>query len=422
MNVALGFGTESYAHLLAAFSCAYACASLPAGLAADMRDRVPLLAIACAGWACAMCMHGCATSVGVLLASRALHGVSAAFCSPVANSLIADAFSAEQRGGAYSVYVSALYAGTALAILSGGGGGRLGTPAAGVALALGWRSSACAVGGVSALAALALLVGVPEPRRQAAPAPPTAHAGLASRGVRSVRRVLGCETARLALCAVAVRMVAGLTIMSWLPPHCKARFPTEERAFASLYAAAVCGGGMLSAVLGGFASDAVGRRFATAPHARAAVPLVGSVLAAPLFVVALTRSSLNGTMAWFFLHVLCSEVWLGPTLSILAGALPPDARGTAQGLCNFAQIGGGLLQSAFAPAASRFGLANALLVTVPAAYAASAGVFAALLRSGASTALNASSRGLLPSRQLDAGIAGSAGAISGPQQKRDPFL
>lgn len=376
VNAALGLSPQAYATLLAAFSCAYACASIPAGLVADVCERVPTLALSCGCWSLAMCLHAAATSASALMLSRLLHGAAAAFCSPVANSLIADAFGAEQRGGAYSVYASGLYVGTALAILGGGGLPlpRLGRPA----LQLGWRACAWAVAAASALAASVLLLGVPEPSRQGVPRARAPRSGLAAESARSVRRVLACRPALLSLCAVSVRMCAGYTIASWLPPHCKARFPGEERAFAALYASAVCGGGLLASLGGGFLSDAISRKSGR-PHARAAVPLVGSLLAAPLFLMAGTRSSLRGTMLWFFMHVLCAEVWLGPTAATMLGSLPADARGMAQGLSNFVQVGAGLLQAAIAPAAAFFGLGRALLVTVPAAYVASAGVFAAVL-------------------------------------------
>lgn len=380
VNAALGFSPQTYANLLAAFSCAYACMSIPAGLVADVRKRVPTLSIACGCWSMAMCLHASAASVPTLMLSRILHGMAAAFCSPVANSLIADAFSEGQRGAAYSVYASGLYIGFALAILSASAPSL--SLAAAPALHLGWRSGAWTVASASALAALALALGVREPRRQGVQS--VAHAaaprpGVMAESVRSVCSVVSCPSALLSLLAVATRTCAGYTIASWLPPHCKARFPGEERAFALLYASAVCAGGMLAALVGGFLSDAISRR-SRLPNARAAVPLVGSLLAAPLFLVALTRGSLGGTMAWFCAHILCAEVWLGPTVATMLGSLPADARGTAQGLSNFVQIGAGLLQAAVAPAASHFGLGRALLVTVPVAYIASACAFAAVLR------------------------------------------
>ncbi|KAJ1633257.1 major facilitator superfamily domain-containing protein, partial [Pavlovales sp. CCMP2436] len=329
-----------------------------------------------------MLLHGAAPSVPALIASRLMHGVGAAFCSPVASSLIADAFAPEQRGLAYSIYASGLYVGTALAILASSASafaGRAAVPG----LQLGWRASAWVAGAVSALAAAALILTVPEPQR-----PATAvrtgggeFGGALTGSARSIRNVLGCRSALLALCAVAARLCAGYTIISWFPAHCKARFPVGECAFAALYATAVCAGGVAASLLGGLASDALGRR-SDAPNARALVPLVGSLLAAPLFLVAVTRSSLHGTMGWFFAHVLCSECWLGPTVATMLGSLPADARGTAQGLFNFVQLGGGLLQVIIAPAAARFGIGRALQVTVPVAYLASAAVFAALLRCG----------------------------------------
>jgi hypothetical protein len=124
-------------------------------------------------------------------------------------------------------------------------------------------------------------------------------------------------------------------------------------------------------------------RRSAAPNARAIVPLVGSLLAVPLFVVAVTRGSLHGTMGFFFAHVLCAECWLGTTVAIMLGSLPATSRGTAQGLSNFVQLAGGLLQAAIAPAAARFGIGRALQVTVSLSYVASAAIFAALLHAPA---------------------------------------
>jgi MFS family permease len=321
----------------------------------------------------------------VLMLSRVLHGAAAAFCSPVANSLISDAFSEEQRGVAYSVYVSGLYAGTALAILSGSASAlsRAAMPAA----SLGWRACAQLLGAFALLAALVLALTVREPARATRARPvvvgqadgvPGEMRQFVSQGIAGVALVLSCRPALLSLCAVAMRLCAGFTIASWFPLLCKARFPGEERAFATMYASIVCLGGMAASILGGLASDAIRRR-STLPNARAVVPLVGSLLAAPLFAMAVTRSTLHSTMAWFLAHVLCSECWLGPTIATMLDSLPADARGTAQGLSNFVQIGGGLLQSAIAPAVAQFGLARALQATVPTAYVLSAGVFLAVL-------------------------------------------
>lgn len=377
INAALGFDEEAYAGLLAAVTTTYVLASLPAGFVADKTSRrVKVLAGVCVAWGIAMLMHALAPSLAVLTGARLLLGLAAACCSPLCNSLIADSCPPQRRGEAFSVYVSGVYVGAALATLSGSSAALLAP--LGLPLRLGWRASYVGAGCASLLAAALALTLVREPPRELDLRARARAAPLGLRGaLLPIRRVLASRTAALCLAAFSVRFVAGFSIQSWMPALCKARFPGMEGAFASVYAVTVLSGGLLGSLSGGLLSDVVSRR-SSRPNAKVLVPMIGSAIAAPLFALAIAQHTLGGMMAAFFVHLVFAECWFGPTIATLLGSLPSDLRGTAQGMANFAQFFAGLAQAAIAPLARTYGIAAVVSAVVPLACLGSTLLFLAV--------------------------------------------
>lgn len=359
VNVDLGFDREAYARMLTAFLFSYISVSLPAGWLVDKVGTSRVLSGACLAWAGAMSMHARATSARSVLLSRALLGAAAAVCSPASNCVITSAFPPERRGGALGVYVSGVYVGAALAS---------------VGIAATWRANAWVLAAVAVAGAAAIAALVPEPRK--GPQPPVAANGSAA--AAPMVTVLRDPTARLLLFATATRFCAGYSIQSWFPQDCKAKFPDALAKFTTSYAAIILTGGLSASFAGGVLSDVLDRGGHGGPRGRLLVPLIGSALALPLFWVAVTRTTLRGTLIWFGAHVLCSECWLGPTIATLLGTVPEHARGTAQGLVNTSQAFAGLLQVFIARLAREHGTSRVLIAVVSSAYAASSLLFLAI--------------------------------------------
>ena len=281
----------------AGFSLVYAACSAPAGWVCDRLPRgVSCSSPLSAGrWPDA---QAASRTFGQLLGAR-LPGFSQAFSGPAAHTLISEAFPPAERATANAIYSSGIYFGAALASVS-----------VALAHAIGWRATSLAVSATSLAACMLLVLVWPSrqsraPGREAAAAvtppraqEPAAMAATAGGAASPFRRVLSVGSVRLLLAAVAVRFFAGFAIGAWTPPFYRAAFPSHTREFALWNAVIVAGGGSLSAVAGGVLCDRLSR--GGRPHRAVLVPLIGSLVAAPFWVLAMQARSFYTSIGALF--------------------------------------------------------------------------------------------------------------------------
>lgn len=103
-----------------AFAIFYTTLGIPIALIADRRNRRNIIALGVAFWSLATAACGLARSFWHLFLARVGVGVGEAALSPLAYSLIADAFPPHRLSRAVSVYTVGAFAGSGLAFLIGG--------------------------------------------------------------------------------------------------------------------------------------------------------------------------------------------------------------------------------------------------------------------------------------------------------------
>ncbi|KAG5187986.1 major facilitator superfamily domain-containing protein [Tribonema minus] len=336
LSAATGITEEQYGLLSGfGFSISYVLWGLVMGYAADLSNRVAIIALGLIIWSGANALMAAARGYRCLLAARALLGFGAAFSNIASLSLIADVCPRARLAEANGVYAIGLYAGSSLGSLS-----------LVMAERVGWRNTCYAAALSGLLLAVTLFATVSEPRHLAPaakphadleaappssstlllppppPPPPPLTVAQAARAILAARPQLV-----LAITAAAAAVhAAGYVTNIYLPVFYAARFAQDAALYAVLNATAKALCGAASAYVGGRAADAW--RASGQPRADLLIPAAGAAGAAPLLALALYAPSFAPSVAALALLYLLAECWSGPTMGALARALPPAARGT----------------------------------------------------------------------------------------------
>ncbi|KAH8047175.1 sphingolipid transporter [Aureococcus anophagefferens] len=346
VNAALGLSRSDYAILgTLAFNVLFGGCSLAAGAVVDRADAAKLTWLSCGVWSLATVASGSCESFA--RASAAAQGVAMAATAPAGYALIGRAFPPDKLATATSRYAAAVVG------------------------AAGWPS--------------------PPRRRSRCPASASARArrpgarrraAAASGPARVAGRRSCCSRRRPRFCA-------GFTIAVWALPCLRSAFPARAADLGLGYAFVVGGAGFASALLGGAAADALAARAPPGREkaARALVPVVGSLLAAPLWVAALLRApTFEWAVGLLALEFLAAECWIGPTTALIQAEVAPRSRGLAQGTFTSLTLLGSLAPLAAGKALDADATLDAgVLVS---AVVAGAYVVSALLFLGAAAALD----------------------------------
>ena len=362
LNVGLELSRADYALLSTlTFNALFAACSLAAGALVDRADAVKLTYVSCGLWALATVATAYTSSFTGVAACRALQGVAMAATAPAGYALLGRAFPPDKLATASSRYAAAVSAGGALAAVST----RLDD-------AVGWRG-AFLVAGASSLV-VAVLAFLLLPAEIGPPVPQTKNTEEGGFG-----GVFASKAAVALLAATAVRFAAGFTIGVWAIPCLRASFAGND--VGSGYALVVGVFGFVSALLGGAAADGLAARAPPERRdaARALVPAAGSLVAAPLWVLALQAPSYGVAIALLAAEFLVAECWIGPTTALLQQAVPAASRGAAQGCFTALTLVGGLAPLAVGAAVDRshgsLELVPAVAAAVAAAYVVSSLLF-----------------------------------------------
>jgi MFS family permease len=408
INAAFSFNEQEYASLASfGFTVIFATVSLFAGTIVDKYDRNIVTALSCGVWSIATALQGLATGFQDLVPLRAVIGASQAFYNPAAYTMIAEIFPKKMIGSINGIFSSGVFIGGGLASLS-------------IILDgfIGWRDTLVVVGAVGVLAAVACYFLVGEPRNNKIESvvdtlftdsvdnseekkqliSGTVNAiekkkvdfnpvELLSDAFVGLQQVVSSSEAKLLFTASALRFCAGFSIAIWKAPFVFAKFPESVSTFAGGNAAIVAGGGLLSSLLGGFLSDYLANPSPKAdgsidkPRARAWVPAIGSLLAAPFWAAFVLADSPTVAAAALLMEYLTAECWFGPTLASLFNVVPKERRGTAQGLFSVLTAAGNVapvIVGAFAGGKyGSYALGDVLIWTVSGAYVLSGLMFAA---------------------------------------------
>lgn len=294
---------------------------------AEHRRRLTLTTIGTLLWSAAATLSGFVQGWHQLLAARIAVGVGEAVGLPANQSVISDYYPPHRRASAMSILLLAAPLGAFIGLGLGGI----------VAQHWGWRWAFIVTGMPGIVLAIAVWLFVKEPPRGA-------HDGEVDHAVPPVSAVLArllvLRSARHLVMGSALASLVGFGLIAFLSALMTRRFglPVGE---AGVFTAVIASfPAAVSVALGGTLADRIAPRFGSA---HALVPGLCLLLAAPLYVIAMTRGDLALFATFTALSTLLQFTFLGPTAGSLQNMLHPRMRATGHALTNiFTGLVGGL--------------------------------------------------------------------------------
>jgi predicted MFS family arabinose efflux permease len=351
--------TDTQVGLLTGLAFAVLNVTLGIGVAryAERGHRLSLIAAGTALWSLATAACGFVGNFTQLLLARVGVGVGEAVGLPANQSVIADYFPPERRATAMSVLLLAPPLG---AFIGSAGGAWIGQE-------YGWRNAFMAVTIPGLLLALLAWVLIAEPPRGR-------HDREASDEVPAfgavVKRLFGLASARHLLAGSTLASLVGFGLNSFMAFLLVRKFHmslAQAGLFAGLLASLP---GAISVVLGGRLADWFGER---RPTAYAQVPGLCLLIAAPIYMFAITRAEVIPLLALVFVAALFQYTYLGVTFGVFQNLFHSRMRATGSALLNgvYGLIGQGLgpllvgwLSDRLAPSfGAADGLAYAMAIT-----------------------------------------------------------
>lgn len=313
--------TDIQASLLqgVAFAVLFVVAGLPIGRLVDRYNRRNIVIVGVLCWSATTMLCGFARSYGELFTARMFVGLGEACLAPAAASMVADSFAAARRGramgtmlmgGAIGTGASALLAGAVTDWVAHGAPGWLSGVAA-------WRLTFIVAGSPGILVAL-LLMSVNEPARQQAAAV-AAQASLLTILRERWRFLVPVYVAFVA------NMIASFGTSAWIPTMLMRDYSMPMAQVGYILGSLLLGMGIVSPVLGGWASDLAARLDPVAGRLRlvAALFLVVFALSAALF----WAPGLTATLACLAVNTLAASCLAASALVVLQESAEAHIRG-----------------------------------------------------------------------------------------------
>jgi predicted MFS family arabinose efflux permease len=297
---------------------------------AERRRRLTLVGIGAFLWSLATAACGAATSFATLALARVGVGIGEACGLPSTQSVVSDYFPKEKRTTAISVLLLAPPIG---AFLGSAGAGM-------IAQAWGWRTAFVAASIPGFILAILVLLTVAEPPRGR-------HDDLGSDGENIppfsavLKRMWHRHSLRHMLAGSAIASMAGFGVNAFLAAFLARRFGYsigEAAVAAGLLTSAPATLGVLGA---GWIAD---RRARLDSRAYGRIPGWSLVLAAPIYIAAVTRESAGTAIALLALAALFQYCYLGPSQGLFQNQMHPRMRAssTAVTAMVYSLVGGGL--------------------------------------------------------------------------------
>ena len=338
--------------LFSAFILVNGVVTMPAGYLADRWNRTRTMAVTIAAWSLISALGGLVPTgaFALLVVMRGALGFGQAITDPSGSSLVADFYTLERRGKAFSVQQCLVYLGLGLGLVVG------------AAFAthfghLGWRLAF----GVSIVPGLLIAWWcrrLPEPTRGGADQAyaradtqievaehhrePLLPEGVGRflvdvvRGLRAdVRTILDIATMRYALVGVSAILFVVTAVATWMPTFYERQLHLHEGAANAAFGLLVVGAGIPGTIIGGRIADRWVHRFL---GARMVIPGVCLAASSSLFIVSflpLPFGVVYGVQLVAFFAATCSVPALRAGLS---DTVPAHLRGTGFGAFNLASV------------------------------------------------------------------------------------
>jgi len=286
----------------------YTTLGVPFGRLADRGSRRWLIAGGLFTWSVFSAATAWADSFATLFFCRVMVGVGEATLGPAAMSLLSDLYPASKRGTVQSIYSAGVPLGAAAAFFLGSH----------LAAELGWRAAFVWLGLPGVALAVVVAFTLPEPARAPAAGAPTASTSLgALLADRAFVRLLG---------GYALVAVAAQSMGIWVPSLLTRGRGIELTTMGNLGGFAMLVGGGLATLGAGALADRWER---TRAGGRRRFGATVALLAAPLWVVLLSSTSLPVLAVTYTLLAGLGLAWLGPAAADVHELAGPHRRGVA---------------------------------------------------------------------------------------------
>jgi len=311
--------TDVQASLLqgVAFAVLFVVAGLPIGKLVDRYNRRNLMIFGVLLWSVATVLCGFATSYESLFAARMFVGLGEACLAPAAASMVADSFVIARRGramgtmlmgGAVGTAASAFLAGAVMARFPNGIGGFSD-----------WQLTFIIAGAGGALVA-PLLLTIAEPPR----AEQGFDGDVARPGILSVLRDNWRVLVPLYIGFVA-NMVATFGTSAWIPTMLMRDYDMTAARVGIILGTLLLAMGVVSPILGGWASDFAARR--NGPSGRLRLAGMAFALQLGLGAATVMLRGLDATLAVLAINSVVSSCLAASALVVLQESGPPQVRG-----------------------------------------------------------------------------------------------
>ncbi|RSV37265.1 MFS transporter [Sphingomonas sp. ABOLE] len=292
-----------------AFALLYSTLAIPLAMLADRTSRSWVIAVSLGVWSAFTALCGTAQHFTSMFLFRLGVGVGEAGGVAPSYALIADAYPAERRSRALSIYSLGIPLGSAGGALLGGY----------IAQAVEWRTAFLVVGLLGLVIAVPFKLLVRDPPR-AAPA----------KDQVPLSRVFGILAAKpsfwLLAFGAAAGSMCGYGVAFWLPSLILRSFRLDLAQVGQFFGALALTGGVAGILLGGWLGDRLGTRDR---KWYALAPAICYVLGLPLFVAGVLAQSWQTAFLLFLVPQALVYVWLGPVLTAVQHLVPPQMRATA---------------------------------------------------------------------------------------------
>ncbi len=292
-----------------AFAALYSTLAIPFARIADRSGRVRVIAAAVAVWSLFTALCGLGQNFWQLFALRMGVGIGEAGGVAPSYALIADSVPPERRARSLAIFSLGIPLGSAIGLVAG----------AWLTVHLDWRYAFAIIGLAGLPVAWAIRRFVPEAAHLTDAPPAASFAAVAARLARK-------PSFWLLSFGAASASICGYGLGFWLPSYFVADLHLSLTRMGLYFGSIVLVGGCAGIYLGGLIADRLRGR---SVGADAAVPAVAFLLTAPLYVAAMSTTSLSLAWPLFTLPYMLSLAWLGPVTSAVQRLVPSAERATA---------------------------------------------------------------------------------------------
>ncbi|MPT49220.1 MAG: MFS transporter [Sphingobium sp.] len=297
-----------------AFAVVNTLASLPLAWLADRYPRkwVSAGSLLVASAFTAIC--GAASGFMQMLIARVGMAAGSAGTEAPPHSMISDMYGPEKRASAISLFMLGVPVAALLGSFIGGS----------IAATHGWRATFYVIGGLGIIVAILSLIVMKEPARQTV----SDHQPTAS--MKEVFLILFRDKSmRHVLAGVSLISLGAFGMNTFLPAFFSRNYGLDVAQSGLIFGLLTGIASAIGTIAGGYGSEWLARRD---PRWLIAVPGIGAIIGAPLFIIGLMQNDLKLAFTLMLLGSLFFYMAMGPAIAALHGLLDSRSRATGSAI------------------------------------------------------------------------------------------